>query len=212
MAETTLTVPATWNVNNIHEFVRKLWNLETYDQIILDFRHTSWCPPYGMLFLARQIRRFRNSRPETRFRAINFDDGSYLAHMGFFQAMGLQHGKAPGEALGSATYLPISRLDASELDKEAAQMGEPIGAAIENKADELSRILTREDSRELVETLKFSIREIVRNSIEHSNEGDVWYCAQYWPTKYRVEVAILDEGRGIKEALSSNPYLEIKDD
>ena len=38
------------------------------------------------------------------------------------------------------------------------------------------------------------------------------YCAQYWPTMDRVEVAILDHGRGIRSSLSQNPYVECSSD
>ena len=38
------------------------------------------------------------------------------------------------------------------------------------------------------------------------------YCAQYWPNKHLVEIAILDTGIGIRASLSRNPYLTVETD
>jgi hypothetical protein len=38
----------------------------------------------------------------------------------------------------------------------------------------------------------------------------IWFSAQFWPTKNRVEIAILDEGIGIEKSLKSNKKLNIK--
>ncbi|MCX7827997.1 MAG: hypothetical protein N2315_02190 [Thermanaerothrix sp.] len=48
------------------------------------------------------------------------------------------------------------------------------------------------------------MREMIRNIPEHSEAGEVWHCAQYWPSKNKVELSLLDEGIGIYESLSSN--------
>jgi hypothetical protein len=52
----------------------------------------------------------------------------------------------------------------------------------------------------------------LRNSVEHSKSRTVRYCGQYWPSKGRVQIAILDSGVRIKETLSQNPHLKIEDD
>lgn len=52
----------------------------------------------------------------------------------------------------------------------------------------------------------------MRNVVEHSNANQFGICAQYWPSKYKAEVAILDRGIGIRTSLSNNPHLETSDD
>lgn len=45
---------------------------------------------------------------------------------------------------------------------------------------------------------------MLRNSIEHSKNHCVWICAQYWPSYSMAEIAILDNGIGIRQSLCSN--------
>lgn len=132
--------------------------------------------------------------------------------MGFFKSFNLDHGKMPGEAMGSNTYLPITCLTAQELMSEASQEHEPIQEVIERRAKELSQKLAQQRDNNLVETLTFSIREIMRNTFEHSGASCIWYCAQYWPMYNKAEIVLLDEGMGIEESIKINPFLEVKND
>jgi hypothetical protein len=49
----------------------------------------------------------------------------------------------------------------------------------------------------------------MRNVVEHGKASHIWYAAQYWPTRNRVEVAILDEGVGLLPSLRRNPRLNV---
>jgi hypothetical protein len=53
---------------------------------------------------------------------------------------------------------------------------------------------------------------MMRNVVEHSNAPHIWLCAQYWPAKGKVEVAILDMGIGLRASLAHNPHLDASDD
>jgi len=55
--------------------------------------------------------------------------------------------------------------------------------------------------------LAYCIREILRNIVEHSKALSYEFCAQYWPSKHKVEVAILDRGIGVKNTLTAHPKL-----
>ncbi|AZQ66887.1 hypothetical protein EF888_06885 [Silicimonas algicola] len=79
---------------------------------------------------------------------------------------------------------------------------------IEGKAAELAGILTRQQAGELQDTLTYSIREIMRNVVEHSGSDKIHLCAQYWPLRNEVEVGIVDDGVGIHRALTENPAFE----
>ncbi len=131
--------------------------------------------------------------------------------MGFFKSIRLNYGKEPGEAFGSSTYVPITKIEIDDLRKLARFKGEHIGHAIERKSRELALVLSQ-GARDLSDHLTFSIRELMRNVVEHSESPVIWLAGQYWPTKDLVEIALLDEGIGVSCHLSRNPYLEIRND
>lgn len=207
----TITLPRDLDFMNAVEFCKKMWELEEDKEYLFDFINLQFTEPFTLAYISIEMKRFAKSR-EGQCRAQRFEHLTYQAHMGFFRAFGLSHGKEPGEATGSSTYLPITILNIEELKEEAYDMGYEIGELLERKAEKIAEILTRQNSNELVETLTFSIREILRNVVEHSKSEIIEYCAQYWPSKYLVEVAIFDTGIGIKEGLSTNPFLEIENE
>lgn len=181
-------------------------------EYVVDFGRRRILPPFSMLLLAAHLRRFRNSRPTGQCRAINYENHSYPAHMGLFKAFGLDHGNAPGEAPGSSSYVPITHLDTNAIITEAVGRGVNPGVIVDYQANKLAKTLTQSQSGDLVDTLTFSIREIIRNVVEHSEAPFAAVCAQYWPTLHKVEVAIVDDGRGIREALSDNDRHEYETD
>ena len=167
-----------------------------------------WFPPFSMLLLSALLRQFRGNRPAARRRARDHENHSYAAHFGFFRSFGLQHGNAPGEAPGSSRYVPISELDVTEIRQEAFDSFQEVGDVIEGKAAELAGLLTRHQLGELQDTLTYSIREIMRNVVEHSGSEKIHICAQYWPQRHEVEVGIVDDGIGIHRALTGNPTFD----
>lgn len=138
----------------------------------------------------------------------NLQNG-YAGHMGLWQSLGVSEGKAVGEAAGSAHYLPITRIVIDDLLSDASKRRAEIGDVIYDRADDLAEVVARSSDGAMHSTLAYSIRELMRNVAEHSNSQDMWYCAQFWPTKDLVEFAILDEGRGIYSSLRENQSLAI---
>ncbi len=202
-------VPQNLSLTNTLNFCNKLWNLDDADHYDFNFKNLGLVEPFTMAYVANELKRYRKSKPDCKFTASDYKHKSYPAHMGFFKAFGLDFGNSPGEAAGSSTYIPLTIIEVSDLQDEAANMFTHIGDIIENKTEEIAKVLTRQKDGDLVDTLTFSIREIMRNVVEHSHSDIIEYCAQYWPSKNLVEVAILDTGRGIKEGLSNNPFLTI---
>lgn len=168
--------------------------------------------PFTMTLLASELKRFRASRQQTRFRSENHQGNTYPAHMGFFQAFGLDHGNRPGEAPGNANYLPLTHLNVEAIRTQAAEAYEHVGETLDRESGRLARVLTREEDGAIVDTLTYSLREILRNVVEHSNSEQLAYCSQYWPTRHRVEIVVLDTGMGIRASLSANPHLPIDSD
>jgi hypothetical protein len=132
--------------------------------------------------------------------------------MGFFQAMGLDYGKAPGQARGSSRYLPLTIINCAELRNQAEMAAAEVGDIVEVKSRHLSSMLCGESEGIVFDTLTYSVREMMRNVVEHSEADQFGLCAQYWPSKNRVEVAIIDRGIGLRESLRGNPHLDASDD
>lgn len=194
------------------EAARDLWALPTGADYVIDFGPLKWLEPFGMLYFARQLRTFADQRKPSRCQAINHHNHGYAAHMGFFQSFGLKFGNEAGAASGSTVYIPITELNIRTLHIEAGQSQVLVQEIIERHCAKLAAVLARNEGGALQHTLGYSLREILRNVIEHSNADSIWYAAQYWPAKQLVELSILDQGLGVRTTLSRNPHLGINND
>ncbi|MDP5308641.1 hypothetical protein [Paracoccus spongiarum] len=127
----------------------------------------------------------------------------YPSNMGFYAACGIDvpRDKAPG----SATYYPITRHDVAQLRSRAAEQGIPIGAHVNLTVGRLAYLITQQTSGDLFYTVKYCLREILRNVAEHSQSDHLLVMGQYWPQLNQVELAVLDQGIGLRAALSENP-------
>lgn len=181
-------------------------------RFVFDFSALGRTEPFGMLCAAVKMARFISAHPDSEISAVNHSHCSYQSHMGFFRALGFDFGKEPGAAQGSANYLPITSLSVEEIQNEAAETYVHVGDVVTSHAQRISEVLSQSDRGPVFETLSFSIREIIRNVVEHSASENVFFCAQHWPTRHEVQVAILDTGIGVRAALQRNPYLRINSD
>jgi len=203
--EIKIQIPTNLNLNDSVKFCNKLWRLGDYDKVTFDFNGLTHVEPFTMAYISTELQRFCSTRSQCEYFADNFEHHSYAAHMGFFKAFGLEHGNAPGEARGSNSYIPLTILKVEDLTQKAQELYEPVGNIIEQESNRLAKVLTHEDDGDIVDTLTYSFREIIRNVIEHSDSKVLTYCAQYWKTRHTVELVVLDSGIGIRTALSSNP-------
>jgi hypothetical protein len=191
---------------------RELWSLPLDGDYVIDFGSLKWLEPFGMLYFARQLRTFADQRKPSRCRAIHHEGHGYAAHMGFFQSFNLNFGNDVGVAAGNDAYLPITELNIRQLHVEAGQSQLLVQEIIEQHSARLAGVLAHGQSGVLNQTLRYCLREILRNVIEHSNADSIWYAAQFWPTKQLIELTILDQGLGVRNTLSRNPHLTINGD
>ncbi|MEK4086297.1 ATP-binding protein [Psychrobacillus sp. FSL K6-1415] len=196
---------------NAIEFCDNEHNYEGLKEVVYDHQFLGTVEPFGMLLVGSKIREIFHQNPDVSFSDKNYEHNDYAAHMGFFQSIYQDFGNKPGEANGSTTYVPITRLEVKELRLESYEKEEVVQETIERKAIGLSKVISRGNEK-LQSILSYSIRELMRNIVEHSESESIWFAGQYWPTKDKVEISILDEGVGIKQALSVNPNLKIKND
>jgi hypothetical protein len=212
-----ILIPARLTPAKLLPFSLALRDVSVAEKYLLDFRNVGHVEPFGMLFLAALIRQFVRTRRRAQgkdcvIQVINYEEKEYASFMGLFKSFGLDYGNAPGEANGSGTYIPLTRLPISRILRDAREAYRHQGFIVEQEADKIARVLTRDDSGPVTEALAYAIQELMRNVIEHGETTHIWYAGQYWPSKNRVEVAILDEGVGLLPSLRRNPKLKVDSD
>lgn len=209
-----ITIPSRLTPDELLPFSAQIHATAVANSYLLDFRGVGHVEPFGMLFLAAVIRQFVRLRrhqqgKDCEISVANYADKTYASWMGLFKSFGLDHGNEPGEASGSGTYIPLTRLTVSRIIGEARDEYVHHGEIIEEEARRIAHLLTRNNDGDITETLTYAVREIMRNVVEHGQTSHIWYAAQYWPTKNKVEVSILDEGVGLLPSLGRNPRLNV---
>lgn len=205
-------VPGDADVAHYLGFGRQLFELPASDTYEFDFGQVSFVSPGWLLSVGSALREFRTQRPGAKRKGSNYTHLGYAAHVGFFKFFGMTYGLAPAQAGGSDTYIPIKELNVAELKSSAAERHMHPGEVVEEEAKRLATLLTRENEGPLVDTLTYSLREIVRNVIEHSESESYSIAAQYWPQTGAAELAVVDRGCGILQSLKENPKLRVSSD
>lgn len=193
-------------VKNALEFSGKMKDYPLEEGEVFDFSKVHNCDPFPMLVVSSSIRQMRNKSDVRKCKATNCDN-SYAEHMRFYTAMGIKHGKGFDENYGNQRYLPITKLDIKALREQGVANLERIQEVIVSKSNLMANVLSQGNAS-YKKWLSYALTEIMRNIPEHSNAKEIWYCAQYWPSFDLVELAILDEGIGIKDSLLSNMAYE----
>lgn len=207
-----ITLPNSLDLESAVALSTNLSALQEDSNFTIDFSRIGYVEPFGMLVAAAEIRRLINRFPLAKYTPDKYQHLSYAGHMGFFQAFGVKFGKAPGQAKGNDKYVPLTILNCDSLRKAALEKGTEIGDEIEEQSKHLAQVLCGAEAGAIFDTLSYSIRELMRNVVEHSSAPEIWFCAQYWPTKNKMEVAIVDQGIGLRKSLSTNPHLDASDD
>lgn len=203
---TTVRLPVTLDRGRLPQLFAELDASRDHAAVVVDFAPMRFSMPTGMLALGSKLREWVQYRRVRGFSssASGIDAGrvahSYLMHMGFFQFIGLDAGNDVGEARGSRTYVPITRILRPNVD--VGQRGVEVWyAAIEEEARRVAGVLAGFDDSQPLRAYTYSIREVIRNVFEHSQADECYVCGQRW-NNGQVEIAILDEGIGIARTLA----------
>ncbi|WP_421794116.1 hypothetical protein [Hydrocarboniphaga effusa] len=207
-----IALPITLGVREALALSEKLAALPAAEAYVFNFASMGRIEPFGSLIASDVIDRFRRNHPRARFKAKGHEHCGYAAHIGFFKAFGLKFGKAPGEATGSESYLPIDFVDCEELRQRAADEYAEVGEFIDGWAGKVAGLLLQTNAGPLFDTVQYSLREVVRNVVEHSESPRFGYCGQYWPSQQRVQIGLIDRGVGLKKTLSTNARLAVATD
>lgn len=208
---TTIRLPRELTAIGALSFAAQLAECDDSPNYTIDASALEFVEPFGMLLCASALRRLRLTRPDaTRVVRGMERTPDYAAHMGFWKSFGATV-KGRSKATGRfTTYLPITVTTVAELQSRATRTFRPIHAAIDDVAGDMADVLVQDDSSEVNLSIQYCLRELIRNVVEHSGASEFWYCAQYWPSKDIVELALLDEGRGFLASLSENTGLSIR--
>lgn len=202
------------NVRNSLLLSNYILNSKVKKKNYYDFSKLKHCPPFGALILSYAIRRLKFERPDVEHILVgdigNYSD--YAEGLGLFRESGFSSSEAHYHRQ-TCNHIPITKIMIDDLYKQYGMKCDCCEGAMANeKAKELTSILIREGNTNLLKTIQYCIREILRNIFEHASTDSAWICGQYWPSKKRAEIAILDEGIGIKNSLSKNKYYNPQND
>lgn len=173
--------------------------LEEGERCNVDFSGIKNCDPFPMLIVSNELSRFRKYYQRNQFIAQHCTH-DYARYMKFYKACGIGVGETIDIDRHKGGYNTITRLSVKTLKEEGIESNSIIQEVIDNRAKTMAKIVAQGNDK-FQKWLAFALREIIRNIPEHSESDDIWYCAQYWPFYDLVELAILDEGIGIKESL-----------
>lgn len=181
------------------------------ETVTLDTTSCEFAEPIPLVYLAFKINEIRRRLPDTRWK-IDYKYNNfygYADHVGFFDYVGVGHAfnKQVGDAVANKNYMPIEAWSIPDLKREAA--GRPIGEVINDRASVLASILLQKDEGEVFDVLQYSIREIARNAVEHSDGVNMAFLAQCWPLRGEAEIAIIDDGVGIAANIYDNEFVDV---
>ncbi|MDQ3623791.1 MAG: hypothetical protein M3463_15090 [Verrucomicrobiota bacterium] len=76
----------------------------------------------------------------------------------------------------------------------------PLGYVVQIESERLARLVTQKNELKVNAPLAYCFREVIRNVFEHAETDRCAVCAQKW-SDGRIELAIIDAGRGIRRSL-----------
>jgi hypothetical protein len=202
----TIFFPSNFGRDTLNSFFKNLEENLNAPEILVDCTTLNFSYPSGMLVAGSKIRKWIKHRREngliTKKKGSNSDENvhRYLRHLGFFDFIGLGEGNEVGEALGSMTYLPITKIEKPTFDLQTQNVQEWYDEIISQTRRFANLLSGTHDYTEENKLYHYALREIVRNVFEHSSTDECYLCGQRWADG-RVEVAVIDEGVGISSSL-----------
>lgn len=188
------------------------------DHFYYDFSEMGHCPAFGMLIILNAIRNNIQKYPQAKHDPVRIDEadgGAYAAYMGLFSAIeseGWDVGRTIKADDSGENVIPIKKIMQSDLIEKYSGHTFVIGEMIEHASSELALTLTQSQDSPVNDTLRYCIREIIRNTFEHSSSNSIWICGQHWPSRHHTEIAIMDEGCGILGSLKTNKRYDVSND
>ncbi|MES2803279.1 MAG: ATP-binding protein [Bdellovibrionota bacterium] len=193
------------------KFTAEILSYGACEEIVFECGNLKNAEPFGMAVAARSISDYIQRCPNTKF-SFRSATQSYPTFMGFFAAAGIsQAGHTSNYKPWNNRYHQLTKFQGSEIVRQAINRGIHPNDIVEEKAQEVATILSSK-ATDLQYVLAYSIREMMRNVLEHSNSSDFLICAQLWPKNDLAEFAIVDSGIGLRSSLCQNKELKVPSD
>lgn len=199
-------LPKQLEIGTVAPLISDIISKSEKNEIELDFSTIRFVRPAGAMYLAFWLRHLRNSGKQkviapkpTRLITIV---QSYLSHIGFWRYLDDGCEMESAAPKSRSKYLPFTPIIfptvSNALDSTKAHK------AIENQSRELARIITRNEENWdfLNRILSFSLRETIRNVLEHASTDNCIVFGQSWDNDVS-EIVIADAGIGIAASLRS---------
>jgi len=168
--------------------------------------------PTCLILLAKICRTRSRLYPKEKMLYSGLEKLNYANNLGFSQALNILDNPFPQGAFGGKSYIPMSVMSLDSLQALAAEKAFEIGDAIEERCEDISRIVSQDRSAELKNTLARSFCEIFRNTFEHGKSQSAVFCCQYWPKLNTVEICIADRGMGVRTSICESKYTKPEND
>lgn len=202
----TVYFPVHFGRDTLDGFFRDLSLYLNEPEVCVDCSTLNFSYPSGMLVAGSKMRAWIKHRRDagliTKKKGHDCSKSvhGYLRHLGFFQFIGMGEGNEVGQASGSMTYLPITKIEKPVFDIETQNVQEWYDEIISQTRRFANLLSGTKDYSEENKLYHYALREIVRNVFEHSSANECYLCGQRWADG-RVEVAVIDEGIGISRSL-----------
>lgn len=212
MSERTIHIPRRLDrISSLLDMDIPNTDLSDFDRCRIDFTACEFGEPLPMLLLGRDLRALLRNNVGKTFSCTTVAGQfrGYADHVGFFRYCGFLRGNEIGAATGSSNYVPIQLIDLNRLREISGDR--PYVEIVQEKSDELARVLLGSGEHPAFSSIRYSIREIMRNSVEHSLGGVVIFFGQHWPHRSQAEIVIFDTGVGVTKTLEDAGVVDGQD-
>ncbi len=148
--------------------------------------------PYHLITLALSLKKAGENNLE-----LPDELKSYAIRMHLWESIGGQASNTVKENATEEKFLPIHSFSENKRN-------------VNDVVDKLAKIIKKNTSEEIKNSLSACLQEIVNNFFDHANAKKELPClvaAQSWPKAKLLQVAIADAGIGIRDSLSRNSEL-----
>lgn len=162
-------------------------------KIKIDFENLNFVSPIVLAIIVAFIEKLR-LRHDVKVDCCNLSstNSDYIARMDFFNEVGFSYLENFNRHDGSGRFIPITRI----TEKNYMTMTSKLTRIIQEQWEGV------DDS--VVGALDWSLAEIIDNVFNHSKTRiDGFVTAQYFPSRNRIDFAVIDGGIGIPRRLRS---------
>ncbi len=170
-----------------------------HTRLHLDMSNVTFVSPTASTLLTTAIRRLQQQ--QVRIELTPPSDSrphTYLNRIGFYDRIGVEMEYPWQRRDPGGRFVEI--VQARDEEEGEAVVGEMLG---------ILRNRNVADTEAIYDALQYALLEVVNNVFHHAQSPThAFLCAQFYPGRRRVELAVADTGRGIPATLRDNPELE----